>query len=698
MGRIRLTGAARGALALALACWASAGALTAPAAAQDSLAPPGADPSWLPAEEWVNLLWLPFDEERLEQVLRVTRGDIFRHVRIDATNTLAQIGARRGMTARRLADALVAPRRSRVSPKTYAVLREHAWRVVTQGHMAQHFLFHTLHQTAIPDNATEIFGVEDREQFFLLRRAEISPLQIGELHGRMRVQMRRAAADALREAGHRGVVKGLLTPHQRDVMLDRQLRQLPRWLGQDRYNGPTAGANRPDLPPGDVAKHPTVTADGRRVVWDAYRTTTSEAEQRGEIHVRTRIAGAAPVSVSTPVRPQSRRPYSAYNSVVAADGSAVAYESAQSSYPLGKRVGQMTVLVRDLRTGRVERVSQLGQPAGAAPRTAFNPSISADGRFVVFEATDRPKGRDARSRNGLWLYDRARRRQALVAEHGPQGAAFLPKLAGDGRSVAYADVPPGGDGSTQVFVRALRGARRAPRLVSRAGGARGAVAAGDAYDPAISRDGSVVAFVSRAGNLGPRGSVSRVYVRDLRAGTTELVSGAVRDDAITPAISADGRYVAFVARRRDRPIDARNLHATIWLHDRVGGRSWLVSRASGAAGAPADGYSDEPWLSADGSTVVFTSTAGNLAARKRSGLAGVFARDMRRQTTTMLSQLGDAARPPQPSPPPQLQTAYVCPLHPFHDAAPGVRRAPPGRISLLQPLVPATLAPPPGIA
>ena len=44
--------------------------LTLPAAAtaQDSLAPDGADPSWLPDEEWVNLLWLPFDEQTLRRI------------------------------------------------------------------------------------------------------------------------------------------------------------------------------------------------------------------------------------------------------------------------------------------------------------------------------------------------------------------------------------------------------------------------------------------------------------------------------------------------------------------------------------------------------------------------------------------------------------------------------------------------------
>ncbi|MEA2188151.1 MAG: hypothetical protein QOK16_3162, partial [Solirubrobacteraceae bacterium] len=95
-----------------LLCVAALG-LPAPAAAQDSAAPDGADPSWLPNEEWVNMLWLPFDEQRLERVLGRTRGEIFRWTRIDASNTLAQLGRRRGMSPDEVASRLVAPRKSK---------------------------------------------------------------------------------------------------------------------------------------------------------------------------------------------------------------------------------------------------------------------------------------------------------------------------------------------------------------------------------------------------------------------------------------------------------------------------------------------------------------------------------------------------------------------------------------------------------
>jgi Tol biopolymer transport system component len=133
-------------------------------------------------------------------------------------------------------------------------------------------------------------------------------------------------------------------------------------------------------------------------------------------------------------------------------------------------------------------------------------------------------------------------------------------------------------------------------------------------------------------------------VRDLRSGMTRLVSGGVPGDAIQPALSADGRYVAFVARGRAKRVTPRTLRATIWLHDRVNATTTLVSRADGANGALADGYSSEPAVAADGARVVFTSTAGNLAKRKPLGLAGVFVRDLVAGTTRMLSERGPVRR------------------------------------------------------
>src|SRR5687767_12307471 len=70
--------------------------------------------------------------------------------------------------------------------------------------------------------------------------------------------------------------------------------------------------------------------------------------------------------------------------------------------------------------------------------------------------------------------------------------------------------------------------------------------------PAISADGRTVAFVSRATNLitGDTNQVSDTFVHDLATGATERVSvgsdgGQANGGSYSPALSADGRRVAF---------------------------------------------------------------------------------------------------------------------------------------------------------
>ncbi|MFA9271040.1 MAG: TolB family protein, partial [Baekduiaceae bacterium] len=232
--------------------------------------------------------------------------------------------------------------------------------------------------------------------------------------------------------------------------------------------------------------------------------------------------------------------------------------------------------------------------------------------------------------------------QRLLDEHGDQGAAYLPELTGAGTAVAYTAAGSALGGRTLVYLRGLVDGRRT--LVSRASGEDGAVAASDAYEPSVSRDGTVVAFTSRARNLGGASRRSSVYVRDLRTNTTRWISRGVTGDAVEPAISADGRYVAFVARAGFRGGTILSLRSNVWLHDRVTGRTTLVSRASGERGAAGNGYASEPDVSADGSRVAFASTSGNLVRGKARGLTGVFVRDVSAGTTRLLSDHRSGAR------------------------------------------------------
>lgn len=248
---------------------------------------------------------------------------------------------------------------------------------------------------------------------------------------------------------------------------------------------------------------------------------------------------------------------------------------------------------------------------------------------MAFEASD--SGRDGRpSTNGLWLVDTTTGATRRV-RRGTAGATYDPELSADGSTLVF--TAAAATGSTQVHALDVRSGEE--EVVSRARGLRGAPADRDAVDPAVSADGRVVAFASGAGNLGPRGREARAFVRDLKAATTEALPAD--GPAFGPALSPDGGHVAFSVRRGVSDQWPEGRTSEVWLHDRVRGTPRLVSRAQGARGRSAEGHNLEAVVARGGRLVAFTSDAGDLDPRKPAGLPGVFVRDVTLGTTRLLS-------------------------------------------------------------
>jgi Tol biopolymer transport system component len=218
-----------------------------------------------------------------------------------------------------------------------------------------------------------------------------------------------------------------------------------------------------------------------------------------------------------------------------------------------------------------------------------------------------------------------------VAALGAAAALLIPLLALAGASAAQALA--GAPAGTTVRVSV---------------GNDGAEGDGDVNSaPAISADGRYVAFVSGATNLVPGGTSGRqVFVRDLVTGTTELVSvstGGVAGNGVSgnPAISADGRHVAFAS-------DATNLEAgrgngvqtQVYVRDRVAGVTTFVS--FGVDGqTDASSNVDFPSISGDGRFVAF-ATGGDLVNGKGNGInSDVYVRDMQAGMTKRVSVATD---------------------------------------------------------
>jgi Tol biopolymer transport system component len=175
------------------------------------------------------------------------------------------------------------------------------------------------------------------------------------------------------------------------------------------------------------------------------------------------------------------------------------------------------------------------------------------------------------------------------------------------------------------------GSSSAPALISVAPGGSPADAA--ANTPALSADGNFVAFVSTAGNLTPgdKSGVAQVYLRDQANGKTERISQSADAEpgdewSYQPALSADGRVVVFTSLG-DNLVPGAGPGANVYAYDRSLGALTLVSQTP--AGDAADGWSEWPAISADGRYVVFMSLASDLLAEAiTQSDPGIYLRDL----------------------------------------------------------------------
>lgn len=169
--------------------------------------------------------------------------------------------------------------------------------------------------------------------------------------------------------------------------------------------------------------------------------------------------------------------------------------------------------------------------------------------------------------------------------------------------------------------------------------------------PAISSDGRHVAFSSVASNLVPGDANSKadVFVHDLQTGTLRLVSRNTagelgNGDSVSPSISVDGRFVAFASQATNLVGGDSNQQPDIFVHDTLTSTTQLVSRNSTGALANYQGFlgipvgSRAPAISANGAFVAFDSDALNLAAGTPNGPSQVYVHDRATGLTTLVSR------------------------------------------------------------
>jgi Tol biopolymer transport system component len=290
----------------------------------------------------------------------------------------------------------------------------------------------------------------------------------------------------------------------------------------------------------------SVSAGGRYVAFSsaADNLVPGDTNTFQDVFVRDRVSGTTTrVSVSSG---GAQANGASSDAVISADGNVVAFVSEASNLVPGDTNGGADIFVRDLAAGTTERVSVSSRGAQQDCRSVFDGcseqvAISADGRFVAF-------------------------------------------------SSPVSNLVPGDtNNAMDIFVR--------DRLLGRTGrvsvpNGRGGQANLGSFDPSISADGRFVAFDSPASNLvaGDTNKVGDVFVRDrskARTGRVSISNSRAQGNLESggPAISGDGRFVAFSSHATDLVRGDTNRAADVFLYERARAATTRVS-VSTTAGKP----------------------------------------------------------------------------------------------------------------
>ncbi|MCI0476942.1 MAG: hypothetical protein L0Y55_11885, partial [Anaerolineales bacterium] len=239
-----------------------------------------------------------------------------------------------------------------------------------------------------------------------------------------------------------------------------------------------------------------------------------------------------------------------------------------------------------------------------------------------------------------------------VASDGTQANAHVDsfEISGDGRYVAFATsannlISGDTNGVGDVFVHD-RQTGQTTRVSVSSGGTQATV---HCEAPDISADGRYVAFQSAAVELvlSDTNSHKDIFVRDRQTGNTTRVSVSslgtqANGGSANPALSADGRFVAFSSYAANLVVFDLNAHTDIFVHDRQTGETTLVSVASD--GTQGNWDSLVPMISGDGRYVTFYSQATNLVPNDTNGSGDIFLHDRQTGQTTRVSVASDGTQ------------------------------------------------------
>jgi Tol biopolymer transport system component len=362
---------------------------------------------------------------------------------------------------------------------------------------------------------------------------------------------------------------------------------------------------------------------------------------------------------------------------ISCDGRQVCFMSVADDLVPNDTNQQFDIFVRDMDTNTTTRVS-VASDRTESDGHCSTPSISATGRFVVFESratnldnTVTPNGNQLE----IYLHDRDADGNGTFDELGGELTRLVsansarsllgdrsenPTVSEDGRFIAFEVLNSLNTTDTNTVLDCyvhdrdsdddgtfdeLGAIETFPVSVGPSG-----IGDGNSGRPFVSADGEWVAFMSEAGNLilpvdtngdydcyvcGMPGSSQPGIVRRLseRPGHLEASSPNVQYVSLSP----DGRFVVFDTNAPLLSADWNSVRDVYlvdrdWdgngVYDETGGTS-LILASIGHRSQIGNGISWLPGVSSDGTMVSFSSSSTNLVPGDTNGFEDIFVRELR---------------------------------------------------------------------
>ena len=408
----------------------------------------------------------------------------------------------------------------------------------------------------------------------------------------------------------------------------------------------TGGGNADSLPIG-------VSTNGRYALFESSSSNLvpGDTNNASDVFLRDVLAGTTLlVSVGTNGEAGD---YASYNSAMTPDGRYVAFASAADNLVVGDTNTIPDVFVRDMSDSTTTLVS-IGAQIASNTLTSVgstDPLITPEGRFVAFYSTATNLVPGVNTAGNIYLHDRisgvttwvSSGAQAALAKIGQVTSAvsFNHALSEDGRFTTFQSVGYSPHQNTPSAILRFDSQTGLTDLIET--NAAVAVNSGNyesIQDLAMTTDGRFVAFVVNA--VDNSGETTAIRVWDGQSGVSLLASGDATGDVLagsfsdSPALSDDGRYVAFISTALDLVTNDIPGDFHMYVRDLQSETTVLVDVDTNRVGSMLDSGST-PALSANGGIIAFGAGDGSIVPADRNRAYDVFARDLTTGSSELLS-------------------------------------------------------------